>query len=113
LLALFGAKGTKGGLAHEVDIKHPKIQVTRTRKKDLKMKFELLNLLLCTTLTGQAMAATIDYCKGVNLSGDCRRVSVANDGKCSTWKHHDNFEDLAYTQKIMLRPNTMITSGLC
>jgi hypothetical protein len=59
------------------------------------------------------MAATIDYCKGVNLSGDCRRVNVANDGKCSTWKHHDDFEDLANRQKIMFLRNIMTTSDRC
>jgi hypothetical protein len=78
-----------------------------------KMKFELLNLLLCTALTGPAMAATIDYCKGVNLSGDCRRVNVANDGKCSMWKHGDNLENLTHRQKIMLLRNTMTTSDRC
>lgn len=45
-----------------------------------------LTILESMTLVSQAHAtATVKYCKGTNLSGDCRTVNVEDDGKCSQW----------------------------
>jgi hypothetical protein len=62
------------------------------------MKNQVLALLICASLTGQSMAATIQQCKYVNLSGECTSVSVANDGKCRECPYI-NISEALYLQK--------------
>jgi hypothetical protein len=61
-----------------------------------RMKNQILALLVGAFLTGQSTAAVIEHCKGVNLSGDCKTISVANDGRCSAC-HYSNFSEAVYS----------------
>jgi hypothetical protein len=47
------------------------------------MKPTLILIALAGWLFEESTAATLKYCKEANLQGDCRTVSVANDGACS------------------------------